>query len=51
MITLDLSKVNKKVQDPLELVSYLFHFDPTPSHILKPKWKGPKGLAQLNNQL
>ena len=51
MVTLDLSRVDKKVQDPLELVSYLFHFNPTPSHILKPNWKCPKGLAQLDNQL
>ena len=51
MVTLDLSRVDKKVQDPLELVSYLFHFNPTPSHILKPNRKCPKGLAQLDNQL
>ena len=43
MITLDLSKVDRKVQGPLELKSYLFPFDPTPSYILKPNWNGPKG--------
>ena len=43
MVTLDLSRVDRKAQRPLELVSYLFPFDPTPSHILKPSWKGLKG--------
>ena len=43
MVTLDLSRVDKKTQGPLELVSYLFPLDPTPSHILKPNWKGPRG--------
>ena len=43
MVTLDLSKVDKKAQGPLELMSYLFPFGPTPSHILKPNWKSPKG--------
>ena len=43
MVTLDLSKVDKKAQGPLELVSYLFPFGPTPSRILKPNWKSPKG--------
>ena len=43
MVTLDLSRVDRKARDPLELVSYLFPFDPTPSHILKPNWNGPKG--------
>ena len=42
MVTLDLSKVDKKAQSPLELVSHLFPFGPTPSHILEPNWKGPK---------
>ena len=51
MVTLDLLKVDKKAQGPLGLVSYLFPFGPTPSHILKCNWKGPKGLAQLDNQL
>ena len=43
MVTLDLSRVDRKAQDSLELVSYLFPFSSTPSHILKPNWKGPKG--------
>ena len=42
MVTLDLSRADRKAQGPLELVSYLFPFDPTPSHILKPNWKGSK---------
>ena len=36
MVTLDLSRVDRKAQGPLELKSYLFPFGPTPSHILKP---------------
>ena len=43
MVTLDMPKVDKKTQGPLELVSYLFPFGPIPSHILKPNWKGSKG--------
>ena len=43
MVTLDLLGVDRKAQDPLELESYLFPFGPTPSHILKPNWNGPKG--------
>ena len=43
MITLDLSRVDRKAQCPLELVSYLFPFGPTLSYILKPNWNGPKG--------
>ena len=43
MVTLDLSRVDRKAQGPLELESYLFPFSPTPSHILKPNWNGPKG--------
>ena len=42
MVTLDLSRVDKKAQGPLELESYLFPYGPTPSHTLKPNWKGPK---------
>ena len=42
MVTLDLSRVDKKAQSPLKLVSYLFPFGPTPSHILKPNWNDPK---------
>ena len=43
MVTLDLSKVDRKIKGPLELVSYLFPFGPTSNHILKPNWNGPKG--------
>ena len=43
MVILSLSKVDKKTQNPLELVSYLFPFDPTPNHIVKLNWNGPKG--------
>ena len=43
MVTLDLSGVDRKAQDPLELESYLFPLGPIPSHILKPNWNGPKG--------
>ena len=42
MVTLDLLRVDRKAQGPLELVSYLFPFGPTLSHILEPNWKGPK---------
>ena len=42
MVTLDLSKVDRKAQDSLELISYLFPFGPTSNHILKPNWKCPK---------
>ena len=38
MVILDLSRINRKAQSPLELVSYLFHFGPTSNHILKPNW-------------
>ena len=51
MVTLDLSKVDRKAQGPLELESYLFPFSPTPSHILKTQLEWPKRLAQLDNQL
>ena len=42
MVTSDLSRVDRKAQSPLELVSYLFPFGLTPNHILKPNWKCPK---------
>ena len=51
MVTLDLSRVDRKAQGSLELESYLFPFGPTPSHILKPNWNGSKRLAQFDNQL
>ena len=43
MVILGLSRVDRKAQNPLELVSYLFPFGPTPSHILKPNWNNSKG--------
>ena len=43
MVTLDLSRVDRKAQGPLELESYLFPFGPTLSHILKSNWNDPKG--------
>ena len=49
MVTLDLSRVDRKAQDPLELVSYLFFFGPTPSHILKPNWECQKGYPNSVN--
>ena len=51
MVTLDLSRVDRKAQGPLELKSYLFSFGPTPSHITKAQLKWPKRLTQLDNQL
>ena len=42
MVTLGLSRVDRKSQGSLELVSYLFPFGPTQSHILKHNWKSPK---------
>ena len=47
MVTLDLSRVDRKAQGPLELESYLFPFGHISSHILKPNWNDPK----CNNQL
>ena len=43
MVILGLSRVDRKTQNPLELVSYLFFFGPIPNHILKPNWNDPKG--------
>jgi len=43
MVILDLSRVDRKAQNQLELVSYLFPFGSTPSPILKPNWNGSKG--------
>ena len=42
MVTLDLSRVDKKAQGILELVSYLFPFGSIPNHILKLNWNDPK---------
>ena len=43
MVTLNLSRVERKAQGPLELESYLFPFGSTPSHILELNWNGLKG--------
>ena len=43
MVTLDLSRVERKAQCPLELEFYLFPFGPISSHTLEPNWNGPKG--------
>ena len=42
MVILSLLRVDKKAQNPLEILSYLFPFGPTPSHILKPNWNDQK---------
>ena len=47
MVTLDLSRVDRKSQGPLELVSYWSHSKP---HI-KAQLERPNRLAQLDNQL
>ena len=36
MVILSLSIVDRKDQNPLELVFYLFPFGPTPNHIVNP---------------
>ena len=60
MVTLDLSKVDKKAQGPLELVSYWSLLVPlqathTKAQLGRPKRLAqlgrPKRLAQLDNQL
>ena len=51
MVILDLSRIDRKAQGLLELMSYLFLFGLTLSHILNPKLERPKRLAQLDNQL
>ena len=51
MVTLDLSKVDRKAQGPLELDSYFFSFGPTPNYTLKPILERPKRPTQLDNQL
>ena len=48
MEILGLSRVDKKAQNSLDLVSYLFPFGPTPGHILEPNWNGPKGEPNWN---
>ena len=47
MITLDLSRVDRKVQGPLELVSYWSHSKPH----TKAQLKKPNRPAQLDNRL
>ena len=48
MVTLDLSRVDKKVQGPLELESYLFLLVPLLQ--TKAQLGRPKKLTQLDNQ-
>ena len=47
MVTLDLSRVDRKAQGPLELVSYWSHFKPH----TKSQLERPNRPAQLDNQL
>ena len=47
MVTLDLSRVDREVQGPLELVSYWSHSKPH----TKARLERPNRLAQLDNQL
>ena len=47
MVTLDLSRVDRKAQGPLELVSYWSHSKPH----TKAQLERPNRLAQLDNQL
>ena len=47
MVTLDLSRVDKKAQGPLEPVSYWSHFKPH----TKAQLERPNRPAQLDNQL
>ena len=41
----------QKSPRPIGASVLLVIFGPTPSHTLKPNWKGPKRLAQLDNWL
>ena len=50
MVTLDLSRVDKKAQGPLELVSYCPFWSHSKPHT-KPQLERPNRLAQLDNQL
>ena len=50
MVILNLSIVDKKTQNPLELVSYLSFLIPLQAST-KTQFKWPKRLAQLDNQL
>ena len=47
MVTLDLSRVDRKAQDPLELVFYWSHSKPH----TKAQLEMPNRPAQLDNQL
>ena len=51
MVTLDLSRVNRKAQGQLELVSYLFPFGPNSKPHTKAQLERPNRPAQLDNQL
>ena len=51
MVTLDLSRVDKKAQGPLELVSYWSLLVPLQATHTKAQLGRPKRLAQLDNQL
>ena len=50
MVTLDLSRVDRKAQGPLEPMSYLFPWSYFKPHT-KPQLEWLKKLAQLDNQL
>ena len=50
MVTLNLSRVDRKAQGPLEPMSYLFPWSYFKPHT-KPKLEWLKKLAQLDNQL
>ena len=51
MVTMDLSRVDRKAQSPLELESYLFPFGSHSKPHTKTQLERPKRLAQLDNQL
>ena len=51
MVTLDLSRVDRKAQGPLDQVSYLFPFWSHSKPFTKAQLERPKMLAQLDNQL
>ena len=51
MVTLDLSRVDRKTQGPLELVSYLFLFWSYSKPHTKAQLERPNRPAQLDNQL
>ena len=51
MVILDLSRVDRKAQDPLELESYLFPFWSHSKPQIKTQLESPKRPTQLDNQL